>query len=203
MIKVGITGGIGSGKTTACRIFEWLGVPVYYADERAKWLMQHDPELVSNILALFGTDAYTTDGSLNRAHLSRIIFADPDKRKQLNALVHPAVWRDGEKWQQQHRSAPYTLKEAALLYESGGDRLLDRMIVVTAPEALRIARVVQRDGLSPEEVKQRIRAQMPEAEKAARADFIIENDGEHSLLQQVLSVHHTLLAPVAGAGAAR
>lgn len=192
MLKVGITGGIGSGKTTVCRVFEWLGIPVYYADDRAKWLMTHDTALRQGITELFGTEAYLPDGSLNRAHIAGRAFQDSGVLKKLNNLVHPAVHRDGEGWHQA-QNAPYTLREAALLYESGGYRLLDKMIVVTAPEELRIQRVTARDGTARAAVEARIAQQWPEEEKVALADYIIRNDGETALLPQILEVHRRLL----------
>lgn len=193
MMKVGITGGIGSGKTTACRIFAWLDVPVYYADDRAKWLMRHDPELVRRLRQTFGEEVYRPDQSLNRAYLAQIAFGDAAKREQLNALVHPVVRQDTDRWLQEHADYPYTLREAALFYETGGDKLMDRMIVVTAPVELRIARVMERDGLSRQAVLQRMEAQMPEAEKVKLADFVIHNDAREGLLRQVLSLHRQLL----------
>lgn len=193
MLKVGITGGIGSGKTTVCRIFASLGIPVYNADQRAKWLMTNDPDLVTAIKKLFGPQAYYENGQLNRQYLSDIIFAEPEKRRQLNALVHPAVWKDGDHWNETHRDAPYTLKEAALFFESGGDKLVDKIIVVTAPEELRIKRVVRRDGTERASVQARMAAQMPQAEKVKRADFVIINDGARFLIPQVLQIHRQLL----------
>lgn len=192
MLKIGITGGIGSGKTTVCNIFASLGIPVYNADRRAKWLMTNEPELVRSIKELFGPEAYYENGQLNRQHLSDIIFAEPEKREQLNALVHPAVWRDGDRWNEENREAPYTLKEAALIFESGGDKLLHKIIVVTAPEDIRITRVVRRDGVERAAVKARIAAQMPESEKVERADFVIVNDGKRMLIPQVLEIHREL-----------
>ena len=194
MLKVGITGGIGSGKTTVCQIFASLGIPIYYADERAKWLMSHDPDLVRAIKDLFGNQAYSENGQLNRSHLSKIIFTEPEKREQMNALVHPAVWKDGEQWNAVQKEVPYTLKEAALIFESGGHRQLDKIIVVTAPEELRIARVVERDQVDAEAVRARIAAQLPESEKVALADFVIINDGQHLLIPQVLTIHRELIA---------
>lgn len=196
MLRLGITGGIGSGKTTVCKIFETLHIPVYYADDRAKWLMVNSPTLQTGITQLFGKDAYFEDGALNRAHIGSIAFKDTAKLQKLNALVHPAVFVDGENWQQEQLAlgVPYTLKEAALLYETGSYKMLDKVIVVTAPEALRIQRVMDRDNLSKEEVKQRIARQLPEAEKVAKADFVINNDGQHSLIKQVLAIHQSLLA---------
>jgi len=192
MLHVGITGGIGSGKTTVCRIFEVLSIPVYYADNRAKALMVEDPELRTGIIDLFGQKAYHQDGSLNRAHIAQRAFSDNSLLQKLNGLVHPAVWRDGQNWQKNHTAAAYTLKEAALLYESGGDQLLDSIIVVAAPEVLRIRRVMERDGVSREEVTARMNKQLPQSEKVDRADYVILNDGTHSLIQQVLAIHQEL-----------
>ncbi len=195
MLRLGITGGIGSGKTTVCKIFETLHIPIYYADDRAKWLMVNSPALQTGIIQLFGEQAYFADGALNRAHIGSIAFKDPAKLQKLNALVHPAVFVDGENWQQEQLAlgAPYTLKEAALIYETGSYKMLDKVIVVTAPQDLRIARVMKRDDLSEQEVKERIARQMPEAEKVAKADFVINNDGQHSLIKQVLAIHQEIL----------
>ncbi len=196
MRKVGITGGIGSGKTTVCKIFETLGIPIYYADDRAKWLMVNSPALQTGIINLFGKESYDEEGQLNRAYIGGIAFKHPKKLQKLNALVHPAVFVDGENWQQEQLALqfPYTLKEAALLYESGSHKFLDKMIVVTAPEELRIERVMKRDGLDREAVQDRIARQMPVAEKVAQADYIINNDGQQLLIPQVLEIHQQLLA---------
>ncbi len=196
MRKVGITGGIGSGKTTVCKIFETLGIPIYYADDRAKWLMVNSPALQTGIINLFGKESYDEEGQLNRAYIGGIAFKHPKKLQKLNALVHPAVFVDGENWQQEQLALqfPYTLKEAALLYESGSHKFLDKMIVVTAPEELRIERVMKRDGLDKEAVQDRIARQMPEAGKVAQADYIITNDGQQLLIPQVLQIHQQLLA---------
>ncbi len=193
MWKVGITGGIGSGKSTVCKVFEWLGIPVYYADERAKWLMSHDPELRRNVIALLGEEAYSADGNLNRAYIASKIFHNEDALRALNGLVHPAVHRDGETWHLT-QDAPYTLREAALLYESGGYRLMDKMIVVTAPVELRIQRVMKRDGVEKDAVQARIAKQWPEEEKAALADFVICNDGRQLVLPQILQIHKSIVA---------
>jgi dephospho-CoA kinase len=194
MLHVGITGGIGSGKTTACKIFETLGIPVYYADARAKWLMENDGELRTGIIQHFGSEAYSDAGKLNRGWIASKVLSDPALLHALNALVHPAVALDGLRWQEAQREVPYTLKEAALLYESGSFRLLDKIIVVTAPLEVRIARVMERDKASRETVMGWISKQMPEEEKAARADYLIQNDGEHPLLPQVMEVHLALVA---------
>lgn len=189
MYHLGITGGIGSGKTTVCKIFETLGIPIYYADERAKYLMSHDPELMAGIVSLFGPEAYAEPQVLNRAHIAKVAFNDKEKLNQLNALVHPAVARDGQAWQAAQQNVPYTLKEAALLYESGSYRSLDKIIVVTAPLELRIERVIHRDGAKREEVEARIAKQMPEEEKVKLADFVVYNDGAQALIPQVIAIH--------------
>ncbi len=194
MLKVGITGGIGSGKTTVCKIFETLGIPVYYADDRAKWLMTHDPELVEAISNTFGQAAYSPEGQLNRAYLAKVVFGDAEKLAQLNALVHPAVFRDGSQWHQSQTGAPYTLREAALLFESGSYRAIDKMIVVTAPQEIRIKRVMERDQVTADAVLARIEKQWPEEEKVKRADYVILNDGERLLVPQVLEIHRSLIS---------
>jgi dephospho-CoA kinase len=189
MKKIGITGGIGSGKTTVCKIFESLGIPVYYADDRAKALMIENKELVDGIKNLLGDEAYFDDGSLNRQHIASIVFQDKSKLEQLNGLVHPAVAKDGILWQQSQSLVPYTLKEAALLIESGSFQVLDYLITVWAPKETRIQRVIKRDGTTREEVEARIDKQMSEFEKLKLAQFVIINDGEKSLVQQVHKLH--------------
>lgn len=193
-LHVGITGGIGSGKTTAGRIFQALGIPLYDADTRAKWLVQHDRPLKAGIMDLLGPSAYLPDGSYNRPWVAQIAFSHPDKLAALNALVHPVVERDSHHWREEQAAngAPYTLKEAALLIESGSHRRLDRLVVVTAPEELRIRRVVERDGLTVEQVRARMASQLPEADKIRLADHLIINDGQHLLLPQVLAIHRQL-----------
>lgn len=192
MLKVGITGGIGSGKTTVCKIFETLGIPVYYADDRAKWLMEHNEELVKGIKNLFGAEAYTSEGKLNRPYIAQIVFSEKDKLSSLNQLVHPAVGLDGIRWNEAQKGVPYTLKEAALIYESGSYQLLDKVITVFAPKDLRIQRVMARDQVDREAVESRIAKQMSEEEKMERADYVIYNDGNQSLIKQVYKIHKNL-----------
>lgn len=192
MLKVGITGGIGSGKSSVCKIFEVLGVPVYYADDRAKALMTEDPDLVAGLIARFGADTYQ-NGQLNRPYLAEKVFNDKEALAALNALVHPAVAKDALKWHQQYQNAQYTIKEAALLFEAGSYKQLDQVIVVTAPKAIRIKRVMQRDGSTQEQVEARMDNQWPEEKKIELADHIIVNDGEHELIDQVMKLHQQLL----------
>ena len=195
MLKVGITGGIGSGKSTVCKIFEELGVPVYYADDRAKYLMQHEHYLIDLIKMNFGEEVYE-NGKLNRALLAEKVFNNKAKLELLNSLVHPAVFRDTERWveEQKAKGVKYGIKEAALLIETGSYKTLDKLIVVTAPLEVRVNRVSQRDNSSPEAVLARVRHQLPEEDKLKLADFVIENNGDlHQLREQVLKTNAQLL----------
>jgi dephospho-CoA kinase len=192
MWKVGITGGIGSGKTSACRLFEILGIPTYYSDDEAKRLMVEDKMLVRQITKLFGKQAYDKSGQLNRKHIAAIVFADKSKLALLNALVHPAVGRDALRWFRNQKDGPFALQEAALLFESGNYKNLDFIIVVTAPIEVRVERVMKRDGITAQEVRARINNQMDEQQKVQRANFVIHNDKDHNLLQQVVHIYHQL-----------
>jgi dephospho-CoA kinase len=195
MIKAGITGGIGSGKTTVCKMFEKLGIPVYYADDRAKYLMQHEHFLIDLIKKNFGEDVYV-NGTLDRKLLASKVFNDPAKLALLNSLVHPAVFRDTERWmeEQREKKVPYVLKEAALLVETGSYQALDKLIVVTAPLNIRIERVTERDKTGEEEVVARINNQLPEEEKVKLASYVISNNGSlDELEQQVLKIHQKMI----------
>lgn len=193
-LRVGITGGIGSGKTTVCRIFEELGIPVYYADQRAKLLMTADEMVVSQVKSLFGEKAYLPDRSLNRKWVAAIVFQDAAMLEKLNAIVHPAVQLDGEKWHQQQYDVPYTLKESALLFEIGSEVFFDKTIAVQAPQAIRLQRTMLRDGQTEAQVKARMDKQMDDEKKAQLADYVIVNDGHQLLLPQVLAIHKSLVS---------
>ncbi len=191
MLKVGITGGIGSGKTTVCQIFERLGVPIYYADQRAKELMEDDKQLVADIRREFGDEVYDAEGRLQRKRLAEIVFNNEELLVKLNSLVHPAVFKDNQSWNEvlARKGYPYTLKEAALLVETGSYLTLDKLIVVSAPEEDRIKRVMERDQATREQVLARIKAQMPEEQKVKYADYIIYNDTIMELVPQVTKIH--------------
>ncbi len=191
MLKIGITGGIGSGKSTVARVFETLGIPVYYADDAAKRLMQEVPELKKQIISLFGENAYTGD-KLNRPWISEQVFGNPEKVNALNALVHPATILDAHEWMARQRT-PYTLKEAALIFESGSEKELDYVIGVDAPLELRIQRVMERDHTTQDAILQRIKNQLDEAEKMKRCDFIIHNDENQMVIPQVIALHQQLI----------
>lgn len=194
-LEIGITGGIGSGKSLVCKIFICLGIPVYDADHHAKELMTTDGILVSQIKKEFGVLSYNADGSLNRQYLGREVFNDPGRLQRLNHLVHPRVGINYKAWVDQRRNHPYVLKEAALIYEAGSDKLLDKVIVVHANEALRIQRVLKRDShRTADQVVSIIENQMPEEEKVRRADFTILNDETTLLIPQVLALHHRFIS---------
>ena len=193
--KVGITGGIGAGKSIISKIFKLLGIPVYDADLRAKWLMNHESGLKKEIINLFGAEAYTSEG-LNRTFIAKQTFNSQSKLEQLNALVHPAVGKDYVYWEKEQKS-PYTLKEAALLFEAGSFKDLDLIIVVSAPEELRIERVLKRDThRTREDIKAIISKQWPQHEKEEKANFVIENDGSSLIIPQVLKIHEKILASI-------
>ncbi len=192
-LKIGITGGIGSGKTIVCKIFETLGIPVYYADDRAKALMVEDKKLISGIKNIFGEEAYSPDGSLNRKHIADIAFHIPLKLKELNSVVHPAVLEDGNRWHDEQVDVPYTVKEAALIFESDSYKHLDKIITVFAPQNVRLERVILRgSNLSRQDIEARMAKQLPEEEKIKRADFIIYNDGNQALIPQVIKIHRLI-----------
>ena len=192
MKKVGITGGIGSGKTTVCKIFEILSIPIYYADDKAKELIVKNETLKAKIIETFGEASYLADGSYNRAYIANIVFSDKAELEKLNQIVHPAMYQDGVDWHNAQAGVPYTLKEAAILFESKGHLQMDKSILVVAPEAIRIERVMQRDNTTEAAVKARIDKQMPDAEKIKLADFIILNDGKAPLVPQILKIHDKL-----------
>jgi dephospho-CoA kinase len=192
MLKIGITGGIGSGKSTVARMFSLLGIPVYDADTRARQLMNEDALLKEKLMETFGAEIYTHN-ELNRTKLASLVFNNEDKLAQLNAIVHPATIKDAADWMLQ-QDAAYTLKEAALIFESGSQQGLDYVIGVFAPEPLRIQRVIKRDGSTAEQVKARMRKQLTESIKMKLCDFIITNDEQQLVTPQVLHIHQKLIA---------
>ena len=193
-LQVGITGGIGAGKTFISKIFEILRIDVYYADERAKWLQSHNPTLVHQIRKAFGHQAYDSEGRLNRTFLAGEVFSDRKKLALLNELVHPRVAEDYRQWVKQRADQPYTIKEAALLFETGSYQQLDKIITVNAPEEIRVQRVLQRDPYrSREQLMRIIRQQLSDEERSRRADYTINNSGQTLVLPQVLPIHDNLI----------
>lgn len=194
-LQIGITGGIGSGKSLVCKIFQCLGVPVYDADSHAKGLMTTDGILVSEIKKEFGELSYNLDKTLNRDYLSRTVFNNPERLEALNKLVHPRVGTNYKQWVEQKKNYPYILKEAALLFESGSNQSMDKVIVVYANEELRKQRVLKRDAhRSADQVLAIMGNQMPEEEKMRRADFIIRNDETALLIPQVVELHRRFVS---------
>ncbi len=191
MLKIGLTGGIGSGKSTVAKIFEVLGVPVYYADEAARQIMNSDKQLKAALVKNFGEKAYRGD-ELDRAYLASVVFADKQKLELLNSLTHPATIRDANRWMLEQTSS-YIIKEAALLFESGANKYLDLVIGVSAPAELRIERTMQRDKVSRDEVLQRMSRQMEEESKMNLCDFVIMNDEQQLLTPQVLQLHERFM----------
>lgn len=194
MLKVGLTGGMGSGKSTVARIFEVLGIPVFYADAEAKKLMEEDSELRDKIIGAFGSESYI--GTLpNRKYIAHQVFNDPKKLTILNGLIHPATIIRAEKWMGM-QSAPFAIKEAAILFESAAHKNLDFVIGVQSPEKLRVQRSMERDNLSGIEVKERMNRQMNQEEKMNLCNFVIINDERHALIQQVVLLYKTLLQKI-------
>ncbi len=191
MKRIGLTGGIGSGKSTVAYIFEVLGIPVYYADAASKRLMNDNQELKNKIKKAFGEDAYVNE-SLNREYLSEQVFNDSEKIILLNSIVHPATIKDAEEWMQMQK-APYVIKEAALIFESGSNKGLDYIIGVKSPIELRIKRAMQRDNISAEQVRARMDKQMDEETKIRLCDYVIVNDEQQMLIPQVLALHEKFL----------
>ena len=188
VLQVGITGGIGSGKSLICKIFNALGIPVYDADARAKWLTNNSTKIKIGIVAHFGTEAYTEAG-LNRTYIATRVFHNKDELDILNGLIHPEVGIDYKRWIQKQES-DYVVKEAALMFESGSYKVLDKVVNVTAPIPLRIQRVLKRDAFRTEkEILAIIEKQLSEEERIERSDFIVKNDEKVMLIPQILKLH--------------
>lgn len=194
MIKVGITGGIGSGKTIVCQVFELFGVPVYYSDEESKKLLDADAEVKKQIISTFGNAVINEQGNVDRKKLAAIVFADKSKLQLLNGIMHPAVAKHFDEWVKNNSEHKYILKEAAILFESGANKLVDKIITVTAPEELKIKRAMKRDNITEEQVKQRMKNQWTDAEKMKLSDFVIYNDETQLLIPQILAIHEKLTA---------
>ncbi len=190
MIRVGLTGNIGSGKSLVCKVFEELGVPVYYADERAKIILD-SPEVQQRLVKRYGADIMEA-GHIRRKKLASIVFQSKEELAFLNQNIHPALQKDMEIWFAQCGDIPYAIQEAAILFENSFEHLFDKIIVVSAPLELRLERVMKRDHTSREAVLQRVQNQWEESRKTALADEVIVNDGKRLLLPQILSIHRRL-----------
>ena len=191
-MRVGITGGIGSGKTTVCRVFETLGVPVYYADAETKRLYSENKELQATLLAEYGPEVLE-NGKINKGFLRSLVFGKPEAALKLNSLVHPFVFEHYEQWCLANEHNPYTVKEAAILFESGSYKRIHLAIGVVAPKELRIQRVMNRDHCTREDVLLRMQKQLPQDELVSKCHYLIHNDDEKSIIEQVRSLHNKLL----------
>ena len=192
MLKIGLTGSIGSGKSTVANAFRILGVPVYIADIEAKKFL-FDPEVVSLIVELAGPEVLTSEGVIDRKALASIVFADPKLLESLNAIIHPRVKLHFAQWAEKHRAYPYVMQESAITFESGFYTLFDLIVVVAAPQEERIQRVLRRDGFTREQALARIENQWPEHLKVEKADFLIQNSDTDMVMPQLLKIHHELL----------
>ena len=193
MLRIGLTGGIGSGKSTVARIFQVLGIPVYYADQRAKCLMNTSESLRESITDLFGRKAYQ-QGSLNRSYIAGKVFNDENLLAKLNGLVHPVVQMDFIHWSDRHEHYPYVVEEAAILVESGAYKHLDQIVVVFATEETRIARVTVRDGMDENDIRQRMRQQLDSEELKKYSTDIVNNNGDQLLVPQILDLHRKFVS---------
>ncbi len=193
MMKIGITGGIGSGKSTVCRVFSVLGVPVFEADKVAKQLMNSDPEVAEQLIRLFGAPVYLPDHTVDRKYLAGIVFNNPSLLAQLNAVVHPAVRKAFARWSEK-QDAKYVIHEAAILFESGFYKMMDKTITVYTDEDQRIQRVLRRDGVTMKQVKERIRNQWKDEERLKLADFVIKNNDDDLIIPQILKIDKKIKA---------
>jgi dephospho-CoA kinase len=192
MLKVGITGNIGSGKTRVCRIFETMGVPVFYADREAA-LVYSDGRVQQQVVEAFGSEMFDEAGNLQRQKLASIVFSDEKALAKINAIIHPAVLRRYEQWLEDYNDKAYTLHEAAILFEHHLEEHMDLVITVTAPEAVRLRRVMERDGVPEAEVRNRMKNQWPDALKTEKSDFVIYNDDDDFLVSQIDAIHQKLI----------
>ena len=193
-IKVGITGGIGSGKSTIAKFFKnILQIPIYLADDRAKYLVNHHSQIKKAIVNEFGEEAYLNN-TYNSKFIASVVFSDKQKLQTLNAIIHPVVKQDYKNWLETNKQASYTIKEAAILIESGSYKELDFIILVSADKQLRINRVIQRDNVSENEVLTRIHKQMSEDEKRPYVDAEIINNENSNVIPQILTIHQQLLS---------
>ncbi|MGL4598486.1 MAG: dephospho-CoA kinase [Bacteroidia bacterium] len=193
MKKIGLTGGIGSGKTTVAGVFRQLGIPVFEADAEARWLQENDADVIAAMHDLLGDGVFDVYGKPLRHIIAQVVFSDKKLLDGLNAIVHPAVRRHFEKWCARHADHAYILKEAAILFESGGQEGLDGVLLVTAPEDVRMDRVMKRDETSRDAVLKRMAHQWPEEKKRTLANYFIVNDGVQLVLPQVLALHEQLM----------
>lgn len=190
---IGLTGGIGSGKSTIAHFFVELGVPVYIADSEAKKIMDY-PEIIQEVQAIFDENVTGENGKLDRKKIASVVFNNPEKLKQLNTVIHPKVNEDFKNWLEKHKNHPYIIKEVAIIFETNSEKQFDKIILVTAPEKTRIERVMKRDNISEEAVLERMKNQLPDSEKREKSDFIIINTNLKSSKNHVKKLHKELIS---------
>ncbi len=193
MLKVGITGGIGSGKTTVCKVFQLLGIPVYYADEEAKRLLEINDDVKTSIVKTFGNEVIDNKGLIDRKKLASLVFNNKENLEKLNNIVHPAVANHFENWLKENQSSKYILKEAAILFESNAYKMVDKVITVIAPLELKIHRAMLRDKTDRTTIEQRIKNQISDEEKIKKSQFVIKNDELQLLIPQIIDIHQQLI----------
>lgn len=193
MLRAAITGGIGSGKSTVCTVFQLLDIPVFHADEVAQHILQADEQVIRNIKKHFGEAMYNRENIPERKKIASLVFKDPKKLEMLNSWIHPAVALQFQQWVQEQTASPYCILEAAILFESGFHKNTDKIILVTAPEEIRIQRVMKRDRMSEDEVRSRMRLQWSNEQKISLSDFVIVNDDSSPVIPQVMDIHSRLL----------
>jgi dephospho-CoA kinase len=192
MIKVGLTGNIGSGKSTVARVFKILGIKVYTADDEAKTLLKK-PNVIQEIVQMTGTKVLDKNKQIDRKKLAKMVFGNPEMLKQLNQIIHPRIREDFQLWLTKNKTEKYIVQEAAILFESGFDKMFNKIIFVSAPEDLRIERILKRDKVEVEAVLSRIKNQQSETEKIHKSDYIILNDGGKMIIPQIIEIHQQLL----------
>lgn len=192
-LQIGITGGIGSGKSVVCKVFSCLNIPVYEADSRAKWLTNNNPEIRRMVTELLGVRSYKSTGLYDSVYVASLVFKDESLLKKLNAIIHPVVMEDTEKWVSERSGAPYVIKEAAIMNKAGDRNNLDYVVVVRAPVEVRIKRILQRDNRREEEIRAIIQRQVSDEERDKIADFLVSNDGKSALIPQILKLHEMFL----------
>ena len=193
MLKVGITGGMGSGKSRVCNMLKNLGVPIFSSDDAGKYLLNNDDTLKRDIKKTFDSDMYTSSGRIDRDRMAKLVFNNPEELTKLNALVHPRVKAEFDSWCKKNEKKPYVVKEAAILFEIGKHKELDKMVTVFCPKEERIRRIILRDDATKESIEKRMIHQYTDAERNALADYILINDGKEDLLPQVMELHELLL----------
>ena len=197
LYKVGVTGGIGTGKSTICKIFGLLQVPVYHSDDKAKLLMVTDRGIISSLTTLLGNDIYLPDGSLNKNKLAAIIFSDSSARQKVNDIVHPRVWLDFDSWSKKFEGKnTYVIQESAILFETNRANTFDYIITTTCSSEEKIERILKRDSCTREQAGQRILSQIPDDEKAKRSNFVIETGRSILAIDQVINIHEQILKEI-------